>query len=104
MASRLSARQQGPGRRDSLTRRKVRGYDYRMATSTTAVRSREELIAQLQRDIKALAHEQNAVILAHNYERPEVQDVADFVGDSLGLSREAAKTEGEEIVFFGVHF
>ena len=59
----------------------------------THIRSREELIAELQGEIKTLARERNAVILAHNYERPEVQDVADFVGDSLGLSREAAKTE-----------
>ena len=60
--------------------------------------------AELQRRIKALAKERNAVILAHNYERPEVQDVADYVGDSLGLSREAAKTDAEVIVFCGVHF
>ena len=68
------------------------------------VRSRDEMIAQLQGEIKALARERNAVVLAHNYERAEVQDVADFVGDSLGLSREAAKTDAEVIVFCGVHF
>ena len=60
--------------------------------------------ARLQARIKQLARERNAVILAHNYQRPEVQDVADFVGDSLGLSREAARTSAEVIVFCGVHF
>src|SRR6059058_5016003 len=64
----------------------------------------EKLFAELQADIKRLALQRNAVILAHNYERPEVQDVADFVGDSLGLSREAAKTDADIIVFCGVHF
>ena len=61
-------------------------------------------LADAQAEIKRIAKSRNAVILAHNYERPEVQDVADFVGDSLGLSREAAKTSAEVIVFCGVHF
>src|SRR6476660_442931 len=61
-------------------------------------------IAELQDNIKRLARRKNAVILAHNYERPEVQDVADYVGDSLGLARQAAKTNAEVIVFCGVHF
>lgn len=58
----------------------------------------------LQEEIKRVARQRNAVILAHNYERSEVQDVADYVGDSLGLSRQAAKTPADVIVFCGVHF
>ncbi len=61
-------------------------------------------IAELKDEVRALAMKRNAVILAHNYQVPEVQDVADYVGDSLGLSRRAATAEGEMIVFCGVHF
>ena len=59
---------------------------------------------RMQDEIRELATERKAVLLAHNYQVPEVQDVADYVGDSLGLSREAAATDAEAIVFCGVHF
>jgi quinolinate synthase len=63
-----------------------------------------EQVSRLQGEVRALAQERNAVILAHNYQVPEVQDVAHFVGDSLGLSRQAAATDSEVIAFCGVHF
>lgn len=63
-----------------------------------------EQTAALQQEIRQLARERDAVILAHNYQLPEVQDIADFVGDSLALSRKAAAADQQQIVFCGVHF
>jgi quinolinate synthase len=63
-----------------------------------------ENIPALQDEVRALAEEQGALILAHNYQLPEIQDVADYVGDSLGLSQQAARTGRETIAFCGVHF
>jgi len=62
--------------------------------------SDKEIISRINK----LRKERNAVIVAHNYQRPEVQDIADYVGDSLGLSQEASKTKAGIILFCGVHF
>lgn len=59
---------------------------------------------QLINDIHTLKKDLNAIILAHYYQEPDIQDVADFLGDSLGLAREAANTNADVIVFAGVHF
>src|SRR5215207_7821327 len=59
---------------------------------------------QLEDEIRRLKRERNAVILAHYYQESEIQDLADHVGDSLGLARAAAKTTADVIVFCGVHF
>ncbi len=63
-----------------------------------------EEIATLSEEVRALALKRNATILAHNYQVPEIQDVADYVGDSLGLSRRAAAGDSDVIAFCGVHF
>ncbi|MGI8511391.1 MAG: quinolinate synthase NadA, partial [Solirubrobacteraceae bacterium] len=63
----------------------------------------EDIVA-LQAEVRELARKRDAVILAHNYQVPEVQDIAHYVGDSLGLSRQAAAAKEGTIVFCGVHF
>jgi quinolinate synthase len=75
-----------------------------MASVATPPDLQAEDVAALQDEIRALARERDAVVLAHNYQRPEVQDVADYVGDSLGLSRQGAATDASTIAFCGVHF
>jgi quinolinate synthase len=75
-----------------------------MAPVATPPELEPEDVRALQDEVRELARERDAVILAHNYQVPEVQDVADFVGDSLGLSRQAAAADASTIAFCGVHF
>src|SRR5688572_11498278 len=73
-------------------------------TTTLPMLTRTDETAALQDAVRRLARERNAVILAHNYQVPDIQDVADFVGDSLGLAFEAARTDAEAIAMCGVAF
>ncbi len=76
---------------------------YSLPVVETITDSPEE-IRRKQERVRALAAERNAILLAHHYQRPEVQEVADAVADSLKLSQQAAKTNADVIVFCGVHF
>ncbi len=75
-----------------------------MIPSTLTLPQSAEADTGLREEILRLKAQRNAVILAHNYQVPAIQDLADYVGDSLGLARQAAETDAETIVFCGVHF
>lgn len=83
-------------------------YNYRTTVFTTAFAKSKPTTHQLPTDlftaIESLKQELNAVVLAHYYQEGDIQDVADYIGDSLGLSQKAANTDADVIVFAGVHF
>ncbi len=75
-----------------------------VGTTTPTIEARDEITPELLDELAYWKRERNAVILAHNYQIGPIQDIADFVGDSLGLSQKAAATDADTIVFCGVHF
>ena len=102
-----------PGTRVLTVRRELRRPDPadradsapgRLHPPMAAAQKTTEFPAELEAEIRRLKRERNAVILAHYYQESEIQDLADFVGDSLELSQQAAKTKADVIVFCGVHF
>src|SRR6202040_1912899 len=80
------------------------GVNLDVASSSNRIGTLSRRGADLSKELRALATDRKAIILAHNYQVPELQEVADFVGDSLGLSYQAAKTDADVILFCGVHF
>lgn len=82
------------------------GMCFFMRTNVDTELTEEEILetTELSEEILELKHDRKAIILAHNYQPPEIQDIADFTGDSLGLAREASRAECEVIIFCGVYF
>src|SRR5437762_14079357 len=80
------------------------GVNLDVAASSNRSGTLSRRATDLSKELRELATERKAIILAHNYQVTELQEVADFVGDSLGLSYQAAKTDADVILFCGVHF
>jgi len=83
-----------------LVETEVEGGLLELGFVNEGIGSEVDILAEIER----LRKEKNAILLAHYYQEPAIQDIADYIGDSLGLAREAAKTESDIILFAGVHF